>query len=683
MLLLLSRAIWVADAQFCKYGSLQRLHFLGLRLGIDVIVAGKMEQSMNDQMGRMVFERHALVRRLARAGLVRERDVAKHDRGAIGGEVCQLRALQHREAEHVGRLVAPAPIAVERVDFGVRGEQQARDQARVGKARLALAHRRRGSFGERLPVAWRPILDVDIKLHHAPSLSARSRCGKGSACLRFSCSAISIATSRPGGLPVGDFMHRILIVFAAGICAAAPLPALAQPAMPDPAPATAEEEVAAVAWLKDKGVAFDPGAYDGDSLAPLAEQLGKARIIGIGEATHGSHQDQAFKAELIKQLVRSGKVTVLMLEANRDAGEQFDRYVREGAGDPAEAVRAESFFRIWKNDEFGGLLLWLRAWNQKAAIPVRIIGVDCQDAGRDSGVALEFIAAHDPAKAAQWAADMGGLKPGVRFVNWLDTAERAEFDRVTATTAALAGWFESADDATRAAPGFARARFAAVTAQQALAAFEFDRDDSDKSRADPAYYARRDKFMGENALAMLAPDERAVIWAHDSHVMEDIPDFLDAMGFQTLGTTIADKLGADYATVGFTWSQGSFRSTVAPLNADGSPDMKTRRNLEVVTLPNNRTGELGNLFDRTGAQAMWIDLATRPDTPLIASWSTRPYWRGWAGALVMPGKWQVTDLSIGEFAGDAVTGHDVIVWFQTITPTRLWPQADPPVTSAP
>lgn len=472
----------------------------------------------------------------------------------------------------------------------------------------------------------------------------------------------------------------------AGLSAAALViiaPAQAQPVMPDPTPATLEEEAAAVEWLNTTGTPFDPSAYDAATLAPLAERLGAARIVGIGEATHGSHQDQAFKAELIKALVMSGKVTVLMLEANRDAGEQFDRYVRSGEGDPVTVVRAESFFRIWRNDEFTGLLTWLRAWNQSAATPVRVIGIDCQDPGRDSGVALEFVAAHDAAKAAQWSAAMGGLKPGVRFVTWIDNSERAEFDQVMSTTAALAAWFEAADESLRAKPGFARARFAAMTAQQALAAFEFDRDDSDKSKADPAYFSRRDRFMGENAVAMLQPGERAALWAHDSHVMEDVPGWVRAMGFQTQGSAIRDKLGDEYATVGFTWSQGSFRSTIAPLKPDGTPDMKTRRNLEVVTLPNNRPGELGNLFDRTGAKAMWIDIASRPATPLMESWSKRPYWRGWSGALTVPEVWQITDMQSGSVAGDSVTGHDVIVWFQSISPTRLLPNADPPFSSTP
>jgi erythromycin esterase len=442
--------------------------------------------------------------------------------------------------------------------------------------------------------------------------------------------------------------------------------------MPDPAPATAEEEAAAVEWLKVAGVVFDPSAYNSSTLAPLADRLGSARIVGIGEATHGSHQDQAFKAELIKALVKSGKISVLLLEANRDAGEQFDRYVRFGEGDPVEALRAGSFFRIWKNDEFAGLLIWLSNWNKGAANKVKIVGIDCQDPGRDSGVALELMAAHDPAAAAQFRAGMGSLVPGVRFVDWLQKVERSEFDTAMANSVLLTTWFDSAPAAARADPGFARARSAATTARQAFVTFELDRDDADKSKMDPAYFARRDRFMAENALATLAAGERAALWAHDLHVMGDLPAFVRELGFVTLGAGIRDRLGSDYVAVGFTWSTGAFHSNTAADEAAISKPTSIPE-LEVFTLPNNRKGELGSIFDRTGAQAMWIDLANLPADPVLQGWSQRPYWRGWAGARVFPAKWQVADPETGDVPGDVASGHDVIVWFQTISPTRIWP----------
>lgn len=87
-------------------------------------------------------------------------------------------------------------------------------------------------------------------------------------------------------------MHRKFVVIVAGAASLLASPALAQmPAdlpLPDLTPASAEEEAAALAWLGKAAMPFDPSAYDASTLAPLAERLGSARVIGIGEATTSS-----------------------------------------------------------------------------------------------------------------------------------------------------------------------------------------------------------------------------------------------------------------------------------------------------------------------------------------------------------------------------------------------------------
>lgn len=373
---------------------------------------------------------------------------------------------------------------------------------------------------------------------------------------------------------------------------------------------------------------------------------------------------------------------MLILEANRLPALAFDRYIREGTGDPAEAMQATAFFRIWKNDEFGGLLLWLRNWNRTASRKVRIVGVDCQDGGRDAAAALALVERHDPATATRLRGEFGGLiaamdKPRTRFVDWLVDATLPETQRALAASAQLDAWFEAASDAARADPGFGEARWAARTARQAFLAFEFERKDADKSKADPAYFGRRDRYMAENALAMLAEGERGVVWAHDSHVIEDLPEIVDMVGFVTVGTVLREKLGEDYASVGFTWSQGAFRATKV---ADGADVLKAsqRQTFEPFNLPNNRPGELGHVFDRTGHKALWMDLAKLPADGPVASWAGRPYWRGWSGWIANPEIWQVTNLDMGEFPLPVRMGHDVIVWFQTISPSHLWPAPPQP-----
>jgi erythromycin esterase len=457
------------------------------------------------------------------------------------------------------------------------------------------------------------------------------------------------------------------------------IPAWAQPAPalpPDMAPATAEEERAALQWLKASGKAFDPSAYGEADLAPITAILGKARIIGIGEATHGAHQDQSFKAELIKQLVREGRIQALVLEANRDAGRRFDRYVRLGEGDPAELMRSGSFFRIWKDDEFGGLLLWLRNWNLTAANKIRVIGIDNQDAGRDSEFALAFVARFDPAAAARLRSALGSLLPvrGAqhgRFIDWYLKAPKDEAARAAGAALALRDWFEKAPPKVRADASFVETKWAAETARQAFAVFEFDRDDADKAKADIAYYMRRDRFMAENALGMLGDAERAAIWAHNEHVIKELPKVALDMGVIVLGTVIHDRLGENYATVGFTWSQGAFRASKISGNAPTTSET-LNQSLDPVALPNNRPGEYGYLFDQTGAQAMWIDMSTRPHGKVIDAWAKRPYWRGSAGWGVSVDKWQVPDPDTGNIPVDAAAGFDVNIWFRTISPSRLW-----------
>lgn len=55
-------------------------------------------------------------------------------------------------------------------------------------------------------------------------------------------------------------MRTAFRMFAAAAMLAFSVPAQAQPAMPDPTPATPQEEAAAVEWLSAKGVVFDPSA---------------------------------------------------------------------------------------------------------------------------------------------------------------------------------------------------------------------------------------------------------------------------------------------------------------------------------------------------------------------------------------------------------------------------------------
>src|SRR5256712_1459590 len=114
----------------------------------------------------------------------------------------------------------------------------------------------------------------------------------------------------------------------------------------------------------------DPARPD-DDLAPLLERLAGARVVGLGEATHGDHESFQFRSRLIRALVRRRGLGAVLFEAGPAEMDPFDRYAT-GAVDALPPGRELSF---WWTEEVRDLLVWLRAWNaEHPEAPVRVGG---------------------------------------------------------------------------------------------------------------------------------------------------------------------------------------------------------------------------------------------------------------------------------------------------------------------
>jgi erythromycin esterase len=147
-----------------------------------------------------------------------------------------------------------------------------------------------------------------------------------------------------------------------------------------------------LAWMRDHAQPFN--AAEPDSLTAggkLLASLAGARIIGIGEATHGSVEDVACKAATVRALVQAGAIDTLLLEANGPGGRDLDAFIGGEAGDPVERVRAAPIFRILKTQAMAELIGWLRDWNRQAAHRVHIVGVDCQATAADAAVGCRAL----------------------------------------------------------------------------------------------------------------------------------------------------------------------------------------------------------------------------------------------------------------------------------------------------
>ncbi|MET8978355.1 erythromycin esterase family protein [Streptomyces sp. NPDC004539] len=76
----------------------------------------------------------------------------------------------------------------------------------------------------------------------------------------------------------------------------------------------------------------EPGG-DTSDLRALDRAIGGARVVGLGEATHGSHEFFALKARVFRHLVEKKGFRTFALEAPWSTGRRLDAYVVHGEGD--------------------------------------------------------------------------------------------------------------------------------------------------------------------------------------------------------------------------------------------------------------------------------------------------------------------------------------------------------------
>src|SRR5437763_17033512 len=115
---------------------------------------------------------------------------------------------------------------------------------------------------------------------------------------------------------------------------------------------------------------------DYDSLVDIAAS---AQCVLIGEASHGTHEFYATRADLTRSLVAEKGFRAIALEADWPDTFRVHRFVT-GRGDddnPNDALRDFRRFPgwMWRNTVMLEFIAWLRAWNAARSIKDGLAGV--------------------------------------------------------------------------------------------------------------------------------------------------------------------------------------------------------------------------------------------------------------------------------------------------------------------
>jgi len=306
----------------------------------------------------------------------------------------------------------------------------------------------------------------------------------------------------------------------------------------------------------------EPGGDTGD-LRPLDRMIGGATVVGLGEATHSSHDFFALKDRVFRHLVEKKGFRTFALEGAWSTGLRLNDYVLYGKGDPRRIFREEfqRDYLWWNNTDYLRLVEWMRAYNVRhPGDPVRFMGDDIGWAGPELYDSITAQVAHaHPELSTRLAELYRGLRPtvpaGTYIQQYLDKpyAERQEMAERTGRALELL---------KRQAPGKDRAAYDwavqnAAVVDQVARQYDFDFDRPAQIAAAMRY---RDETMAANVVWWQRHTGTEVLLsAHDAHIGYVPSDPVNYPKMQ--GAFLHDSLGSGYVNVGLTFDRGSFNAT--------------------------------------------------------------------------------------------------------------------------
>jgi len=426
------------------------------------------------------------------------------------------------------------------------------------------------------------------------------------------------------------------------------------PPVPTPTvtPSTALPPPELDTWLHANATPFattDPTAAVAD-LAPFRTIIGDARIVALGEDTHGTHEFFAMKHRLLRFLVTQMGFTLFAMEADLPETNRINDYVHGTAGDPA-ALFKQVNFSIENTQEVLDLIRWMRAYNdQRGSAPaVSFLGFDMQYPHVAMDDVIAYLRTVDPAAADRSSSLYEPFRPYQNAPGAYAKADadvqaqcRANIGVVYADLAAHKAAYAQASSPQAYAQGLRTARIV-MQAEDLAAGMDAE---------------SRDRYMAENAAWLLeqgGAGAKIVLWAHNAHV-----GTTKSSTFRSMGSYLRERYSDEMRVFGFEFGMGLF-------NAAGYDALNQRYypvGPQRVPAPPSDSYEAA--WQRAGEPRLVIDLRQSEGDSPAEVWVRGPHPYRSVGAVYTYGKPEEY------FSADSLpSAFDAMIYFAQTTASKL------------
>ena len=390
-----------------------------------------------------------------------------------------------------------------------------------------------------------------------------------------------------------------------------------------------------------------PADYD-----PLFELIGDARVVLLGEASHGTHEFYEQRAAITRHLITERGFAAVAIEGDWPDAERVNRFVR-GGGTDADAEEALGGFRrfptwMWRNAEVLDFVGWLRARNDALdpALRAGVYGLDLYSLAASMDAVIRYLDTEDPGAAPRARRRYECLQP-----YGPESTEYGQAVLFGVSASCRRHVIEQLVELRRHAADYLRndgdaAEDAYFTAEQ-NAVLVGDAEEYYRTMLGDAVnsWNLRDRHMADTLDHLVAhldrhgPTARVVVWAHNSHVGDARATQMGERGELNLGQLMRERHPGEVVTVGFTtatgtvtaaesWGAAAARMHVRPPTPGSYEELLHRTGIPVFLLAPLDAGELGQVLDETRLERA-IGVIYRPMTErqshLFASRITRQF----------------------------------------------------------
>ena len=261
-----------------------------------------------------------------------------------------------------------------------------------------------------------------------------------------------------------------------------------------------------------------------------------AKIIGLGEATHGNAEFQELKLDVLEVLVDQHGVDCFAMEMDYGEGVIINDYINDHSEMSVNEVMNHISFPIYRTEEIRSLIEWMKEYNRSHIEKLSFYGFDMQNPDVDLNLILDFVEENSIEEGACLGAAFDSYLNG--SANFRDAGLSDGFEAMNRLKSQL----ETNRDAYQGLYNYDRILDCIENVMRARELAS--RYDGDNGMVEGGQY--RDQMMAKKVIEISEglDGSRMMIAGHNGHI-----------GYagnytRTMGSFIRDELGDSYYAIG-------------------------------------------------------------------------------------------------------------------------------------